>query len=405
MIRGGMKGMAAGLALLAASPAVAEDGLGWQDGLPRLSAFGGGFTMRPSLRLDADAGSFFGQDEPEGFRSGVNLRRARLGLRGALGQAVEYRFTWDFGGSSPNDYSQVYEAQLAWKALDGMTVRAGAFQLRHLPEYAGSSFETLFLERAAISNIAASVASGDTRTALGLEAHGERWVASAYGTGGVLSTRNDGRQRGLVGRAAWLAFDAPGGALQLGLNGAHQFEPGTSPGRNSIGLDDYPELRVDSRVFLDTGTIPADSASAWGPEAAGRAGPLYVEALYQRVTVDALSGGRRDFSGWYVQAALPLLGPPREREADSGSWGLGTVPDFNPAAGGFGALELAGRYSEADLRDGETRGGRQRIWSVGLNWFPAAWLRLSAQYQNGRIGLDGPDRDFQAIGLRAAFEM
>jgi phosphate-selective porin OprO/OprP len=400
--------LAAGLAVLA-GPALAQtqaDGIDWSSGLPSLRALDGNFTLRPLLRLDADAGSFFGQDEPGGFRSGVNLRRGRLGLRGTVLQDFSFNVTWEFGGSAPNDYGNIYEAQVAYTGLGWGTIRAGAFTPQHLPEYAGSSFDLLFLERAAISNIAASVASGDTRLAVGLEAHGPRWVASFYGSDGVLSTRNDDRQRGLAGRAAVLAVDQPWGQLQIGLNIAWQFEPGSSPGPNSASFADYPELRVDTRRFLNTRSIPADGSHAFGPELAGRAGPVYFEALYQKVGADAFEGGAREFSGWYAQAALPLLGSARQRDAETGTW---TRPrgreDFNPAAGDWGALELTGRYSTADLRDAETRGGRQRIWTVGLNWFPLRALRFSAQYENGRIGLDGPDRDFQAVGLRAALSL
>jgi phosphate-selective porin OprO/OprP len=382
------------------------DGIDWSSGLPSLRALDGNFTLRPLVRLDADAGSFFGQKEPDGFRSGVNLRRGRLGLRGTVLKDFSYNFTWEFGGSNPNDYNNIYEAQVAYTGLGWGTIRVGAFTPQHLPEYSGSSFDLLFLERAAITSVAASVASGDTRVAVGLEAHGERWVGSLYGTDGVLSTRNDDRQRGLVGRAAALLLDDTLAQLQLGVNMAYQFEPGSSPGPNSASFADYPELRVDSRRFLNTRSIPADHSYAWGPELAGRAGPAYVEALYQRVEVDALSGGDRSFDGWYLQAALPLIGPPRQRDASTGTWARPKVEQgFKPLAGQWGALELTGRYSTVDLRDGPTRGGRQSIWTVGLNWFPLNNLRLSAQYENGSIVNNGPDRDFQAVGLRASLSL
>jgi phosphate-selective porin OprO/OprP len=401
--------------LLTAGPAMAQlqgnsagpaDGIDWSAGVPALRAFGGDFTLRPVIRLDGDAGSFFGQDEPNGFRSGLNLRRGRFGLRGTLLRDFSYNVTWEFGGSNPNDYNNIFEAQMAYTGLGWATIRAGAFTPQHLPEYSGSSFDLLFLERAAITNIAASVASGDTRLALGMEAHGERWVGSLYGTDGVLSTRNDDRQRGLVGRTAALLIDDPVVQLQLGINGAYQFEPGSSPGPNSASFADYPELRVDSRRFLNTRSIPADHSSAWGPEIAGRAGPAYFEALYQRVEADALSGGGRSFDGWYVQAALPLFGSSRQRDKQTGTWARPKVESgFNPSAGYWGALELTGRYSTADLSDSPTQGGRQSIWTVGLNWFPLNSLRFSAQYENGKIGLSGPDRDFQAVGLRASLSL
>ena len=402
----GLSALLAAATGAAAQESDAPDGLRWRDGRPTLLALDGNLTASPVLRLDADAVSFFGQSRPGGFRSGANLRRARVGVEGGIGSALEYSFVWDFGGSDPNDWSAIYEAQVAYTGLRWGTVRLGAFKLKHLPEFSDSSFDLPFLERAAVSNLAASVASGDTRVALGLEARGERWVGSLYLTNGVLSERNDGRQRGAAGRVAVLAVDRPDAQLQLGVNGAWQFETGGG----GASFADYPEARVDTRQFLDTGPLRADATHAIGPEASARLGGLLVEAVWQRLGVDATpaaGGGVKVFEGWYVQAIHPLLGPGRRRNARTGVW---TRPDVSEqpldlASGRLGALELAGRYSTADLRDRSVRGGRQRIWTAALNWFPRRDLKLTAQYANGTVDLDGRDRDFQAIGLRIAFNL
>jgi phosphate-selective porin OprO/OprP len=406
-------------AVLAAAPAAGQDpttpprqdGVVWDDAKPTLRLGGGAFTASPILRLDADAGSYFGQDAPGGYRSGVNLRRGRLGVRGTVLQDFSYNFTWDFGGATPNDYSNLFEAQVAYTGLDGATIRAGAFTPQHLPEYAASSLDLLFMERASITSIASSLASGDTRLAVGIEGNGAigsggaRWNASGYVTGGVASTPNDDRQRGVAGRAVVLALAHPDLQLQLGVDFAAQLHPGTNPGPAAVRLRDYPELRVDSRRLLDSGSIPADHAMAVGPELAGRLGPLYFEALWQRVEIDATNGGDRSFEGWYIQGAYPLIGPARERNQDDGTWERPATEGWiNPSANNWGALELAARYSTVDLRDG-TRGSNQSIWTVGLNWYLSRQLRLAAQYQNGTTNLFTSNRDFQAVGLRAIFSL
>ncbi len=398
---------AAGTGTVAAAQehAPSPDGFGWREGHPTFTAFDGGLRLSPVLRLDADAVSFFGQSRPGGFRSGANLRRARVGAEGEALGAFEYSLIWDFGGSDPGDWSQIYEVQVAYTGLGWGAIRLGAFKLQHLPEFSGSSFDLPFLERATVSNLAASVASGDTRLAVGLEARGERWVGSLYLTDGVLSERNDGGQRGAAGRLAVLAVDRPEAQLQLGFNGAWRFETG---GRGGASFGDYPELRVDTRRFLGTGTLRADAVHAIRPELNARLGPLVVEAVWQRLGVDgpADGGASRRFEGWYVQGIQPLLGPGRRRDARNGAWARPDVAEpLDPAAGRFGALEFAGRYSTADLRAGSVRGGRQRIWSAVLNWFPRDSVRVTAQYENGAIDLDGRDRAFQAVGLRVAFNL
>ena len=132
-----------------------------------------------------------------------------------------------------------------------------------------------------------------------------------------------------------------------------------------------------------------------------------VEALWQSLVVDAPADGdaARRFEGWYVQAIHPLLGPGRRRNPRTAVWArpdIGNEP-LDLAAGGFGALEIAGRYSSADLRDGRTRGGAQRIWTAALNWFPRQDLRITAQYSDGTIALDGRHPRIKAVGFRVAF--
>ncbi|WP_338665532.1 porin [Pararoseomonas sp. SCSIO 73927] len=388
-------------ALMAALPAAAQearpDGLRWDGIAPTLQLAEGNFTVRPLVRLDADLGSFFGQDEPGGFRSGVNLRRGRLGLGGTVLRDFTYTFVWEFGGSAPNDYNNIYEAQIAYTGLGWATIRAGLFTPQHMPEYAGSSFDLPFMERAAITNLAASLATGDTREAAGIEGRGElggggaRWNASAYVTGGVGSTPHDGRQRGAAGRAVVLLPPMGPVQFQIGADVAAQFHPGTDPGPQAVRLRDYPELRVDSRRFLDSGSIRAGQAWAVGPEAAGRVGPLYLEAVWQRLTVEPTDGPTRRFDGWYVEGLLTVIGPARERSNETGTWRR------PKAEGRFGSVEVGLRYSTADL--GATR---QSIWTAGVNWYLTDRFRLQAQYENGRTG---ESRDFQAIGMRASFNL
>ena len=384
--------------------AASPDGMRWAGPVPTLQLGGGDFTLRPTLRLDADAGSFLGQDEPGGYRSGVNLRRGRLGVSGTVLRDFSYVLTWEFGGSSPNDYNNFYEGQVAYTGLPGTTLRIGAFTPQHMPDYAIASFDLPFLERAAISNIVAALASGDTRLAAGAEGNGAlgnegaRWNASGYVTGGVGSTPHDERQRGLAGRAVVLAVDRPGLQFQLGADAAAQFHPGTSPGPESIRLRDYPEIRVDSRRFLDSGALRAGSAWAAGPELSARLGPVYLEAAWQQVRVDTATAGDARFQGWYVQGMVPVLGEPRQRVNATGTWRRPTAKDWP------GAVELAARYSTVDLRDAG-QGSRQSVATFGVNWYPTERLRLAAQYENGTTALIGRNRDFQVIGLRAAFNL
>ncbi len=388
------------------SPAPTPNGLAWKNDRLTLSLADGDFTLSPLVRLDVDRAMFLHQNRPGGFETSTDIRRGRLGVRGTFLRDFEYNLTWEFG-SFPNRTNVPFEAQIGWNGLGWGTVRVGAFTLQHMPEFAGSSFDLPFMERASITGIVTSLSSGDTRNAVGLEARGARWNTSLYVAAGSPATLQSDRQRGLVGRAVVVAIDEPGAQIQIGFDGAAQFNAGTSPSLETIRLRDYPELRGgNSRRFLDTAGIRADRSYAIGPEVAGRIGPVYVEAVYQHVGIDVAGGGSRSFDGWYVEGAVPLLGPSRERSRATGTWGRPkTAGWIDPSAGNWGAVEAAARYSTVDLRDGATRGGRQRIWTAGLNWYLSPNAKLQAEYENGRIDLDRRPRDFQAVGLRVAVSL
>lgn len=388
------------------TPAPAPNGLAWRNDRLTLTLADGNFTISPIVRIDADEVSFFDQNRAGGYRSGTDFRRNRYGVRGTFLHDFDYNFTWEFG-SRPSTANTIFEADIGWNGLGWSSIRVGAFSLQHLPEFAASSYDLLFLERASITNIAASVASGDTREAIGMEARGDRWNASFYVSGGTASARNSGKQRGLAGRAVGLVLDQPGAQLQVGLDGSAQFKPGLNNAAATVRFSDYPELRgTTSLKFLDTGSIRADGAHSIGPEIMGRAGPVYFEAVYQHVGVDVTGGGSRDFDGWYVQAAVPLLGPPRERVRNTGTWARPKTQGWiDPLAGNWGAIEATARFSTVDLRDGPTRGGRQRIWTVGANWYLSPNLKIMANYESGRVHRDAGDREFQAVGFRAALSM
>jgi phosphate-selective porin OprO/OprP len=392
-------------------------------GRPTLTLADGNFTAQPVVRLDMDVGGFWGQTrypggKPVEFgdsgRAGVpdpliNARRARAGVQGTYLRDFTYNFTWEFAPGPGKQFdlaknSKLFELQTAWNGLGWGTVRAGAFTLFHTLENSGSSFESLMLERPAIINLATSLASGDTRTALGLEARGDRWFAAGYGTAGVLGTLHTGNQRGMAGRAAALAVDEAGWKVLVGGSAAAQFHPGNSPAPETVQLRDYPELRLEPTRLLDTGRIKAGSGYAAGPEVSGMVGPVHFAAEYQWIEVDANAGlPNASFRGYYANVAVPLFGGQRRYDKARGGWARPRFEALNPAANTWGFAELVARYSFASLTDGRFRGGRQEVFGVALNYYPLNRLRASIQYNNGHVTLDGPDRGFQAIGARLAF--
>ncbi|MBW6399022.1 OprO/OprP family phosphate-selective porin [Roseomonas sp. HJA6] len=402
----------AALALLCLLPATARSQevpptvsmQGWR---PTLTLGGGDVVLQPSLRFDLDGGTFWDQPQNDGqprrFDGGFNVRRARLGVQGTVLRDFTYNVTWQFEPDPGKqfDWASVYlmDGWIAYSGLPWVTFRVGAFTPLNTLDYSGSSFETLFMERASIINIAASIATGDSRYGAGAELHSDRLFGAFYATDGVSTTRDDGNQRGLAGRVAALAVDTEEVKLLVGGSASYQFQPGTS-GNATIRLRDYPQLRLSPLQLLNTGSMPADAASAIGPELSGTVGKLLFQGEYQRIQVDRTNGTNPIFQGYYLSLAYPLIGQARRYDSHRAVWTRPHFAELDPAQGHWGYLELATRYSSANLFDGAVRGGHQTIWGTALNWYPFRALRASVEYQVGQITLDGPNRGFQSIGVR-----
>ena len=94
------------------------------------------------------------------------------------------------------------------------------------------------------------------------------------------------------------------------------------------------------------------------------------------------------FGGWYVEGGWMLTGERRAYNASTAAFDGPTVAHpFSLRDDGWGAWELAARYSDADLNSDagalgtapskdSIRGGDQQIWSVGLNWYPNQVFRV-----------------------------
>jgi phosphate-selective porin OprO/OprP len=133
-------------------------------------------------------------------------------------------------------------------------------------------------------------------------------------------------------------------------------------------------------------------------ESAGSWRNFFAEAGYFRFGVNrrqTLSDIGRGYQGYFLGGSWVMTGETRRWSSSSGSFS-GPVPARKLGEDGFGALELAVRYSDLDLNDnagqigmalplGGSRGGDQRILGLGLNWSPTDLFRFALQAQNIHI--------------------
>jgi phosphate-selective porin OprO/OprP len=335
--------------------------------------------------------------------SGSNLRRAQLGLQGKVLDDWGYFFNYEFGGSGTEGGGRVQSLYAEYTAFAPLTLRVGVFPPPGGLEDNTSSSDTIFLERAAPSDVLRNTVGGDGRHTISIIYATPVFYAAASLTGGrVGDAAVFDEQQALLGRIAGLVYNKGDTRIALSASGAYLYKVAdTAAGANAarpLTFSAIPELSVDSTAarLVTTGAVDSQSATIWGIEGAAQWSSLYAQAGYFGYAIERRQSPLSDpeFSGWYLQASWLLTGEVRGYNLQNATF---TQPKpriiFAPDSGGWGAWEIAARYSnlEFNYREGHAgaaaptdgiRGGEQSIWTAGLNWYPNSVIRFALDYQH-----------------------
>lgn len=410
-------------------------------GKPSIASSDGKFTATLHGVMQLDTAKYFQDDDlpaavtARDLNGGANFRRARLGMDGTLFGDFAYNILLDFGGGGAEDTGRIQEFWLQYSGVDHYKVRIGAFAPSLGLADAASTNGAMFPERAAVADIARGLAGGDTRVGVGVTRASERLMASVVLTGATISAFNSGatsfngatfdEQQGAALRLAGTPLRGDGWLMHAGVNASVITQPAdrgaSAASRYAVQLRERPELRVDGTRLVDTGSIDADGAAAVGFELAFQKKNLVFQGEYFDLSIDRRSpaAGVTDpeFSGWYVESGWVLTGETRKYNTGTAAFDAPPVArPFDPAAGAWGAWELAARYAVVDLDANadsavvanRVRGGEQAIWSLGVNWFPNPAVKFMLGVQDVSIerrNASGAslDQDYRAVNLRSQF--
>jgi phosphate-selective porin OprO/OprP len=144
--------------------------------------------------------------------------------------------------------------------------------------------------------------------------------------------------------------------------------------------------------FVDTGYLVADGVSSFAPELLVIEGPFSLQSEMTVATVNNASLlfvrpgrplGDPMFWGTYVEASYVLTGEHRTYDRRNGTYDRIRV---DTGAGGqhrgWGAWQLAYRYSYLDLNDIGIKGGILQQHTIGLNWYINDNAKLQFNYAN-----------------------
>jgi len=382
------------------------------NGRPTIATGDGNFTLALRTLVQFDWAYYSQGTRPPGtdFSSGSNFRRARFGASGTLFHDWQYEFIYDFGGSGV-EAPGISSAFIQYDGIAPLHLRVGAFPPPESFEDSTSASDLVFLERAQPTDIQRGIAGSDGRNAAQVFAYDDDYYASvAYTLGLVNDAAVFDEQQAVVGRVAYRLLRSLDYNLAVGGNFSYVFkiaDTAAGPGSpTAFRLRERPELNVDSQNIrlVDTGTIDASDYWDWGFEAAGNWKSVYAQGGYFGYNVARRFGplADPDFSGWYVQASWLLTGEQKPYRPERGAYSSPKPNDpltFDNvgSGGGIGAWEIAARYSDLDLdyqagapgtvkTAAGFRGGDQKIYTVGLNWYPNTAIRFVLDYQHTDVG-------------------
>jgi phosphate-selective porin OprO/OprP len=337
-------------------------------------------TIHPDNSLEAAV--------PAGRGEGVECRRCRIYFSGDLYDRFIFKSQFEFT-TGEVVFADVY---VGMKKLGPVgTVKFGHMKEPFSLEELTSSNDITFMERSLISFF-------DSDRSAGLMAQNHHlntrltWALGIFvPTGAQAEFFQDGTAHHLSGRMTGLPKYADDGEklVHLGVSVSHQFlEDGST-----LSYSQRPESHLALKYVsfsdsdVDDNNVPTTGNTLLAAELAWVHGPLSIQSEYKSVRAqDPVTREFSLFGGAYAYASYFVTGEHRSYKTMDGEFGRVTPNKrFDPANGGWGALELGARYSYLDLKDNIYNGGEEWDITVGVNWYLYSQFRIMANYVYAKV--------------------
>jgi phosphate-selective porin OprO/OprP len=344
----------------------------------------GRFKFNVGGRVQVDWAVFDQDITPLG--DGMELRRARLKAEGTMYKDFKFKLEANFDSNGDVSVTDAWVSYQGFKPLGlPLVLTAGHQKVPFSQQSMTSSNWQVFQERSMQDSFIDNPAMGRRRLGFIAHSYGEHWMASAGLFAEGINDRGDQNQGfGTAGRLLFYPFIQERKLLTVG--GAVYYREW----RQQEFADDYlrfrarPESYVANRRLINTGWMsPLDGTLMYNVEVSGLWGSFHAQGEYTGASVRRVGKADLSFGGWYVQAGYFLTGENRVYDRKSGKYKR-VVPKSMVGEGGFGAWEVAARYSEMDLTSGDIAGGKERNVTLGVNWWMnrSFMIRLSYIYAN-----------------------
>lgn len=344
---------------------------------------------------------------------GTEVRRIRFHMAGTVKDSTFFKLELDFTGNDKAVQSDVpkggsgtaqplkgstvvlKDAYIGMKdLLPFATVQVGHFKEPFSLEELTSDNYVTFMERALPNSFAPGYNMGLMLNDAPL---GERmtWAVGVFqdtDDRGYLQANNGWNFTGRVTALPWYENNGEQ-LLHVGVSGSHR-----GPA-NAYRYTARPEMHM-AKTFLDTGSIETGNVDLMNGEAAVVLGPLSLQGELMRAQVARNGKSTSAFNGGYVYASYFLTGERRNYRTSTAVFDrIKPLSNFGVHKGGergWGAWEVAARYSWLDLNDHDIQGGSMADWTFGLNWYLNPNMRIQANYV--LADLNGTDKSRGGAG-------
>ena len=336
----------------------------WNNGL-RIDSADRNFRVAIGGRIHNDWAVFSSANRVEGavgpLQDGVEFRRTRLHVNGEIYRNVNFRAEYDWGGGPTIKDLYVGVSDLPVVG----NVRVGHFKEPFTLDEPTSDNNTTFMERALPNAFAPSRNTGlmfhDALTKQRMT-----WQLGVFRDTDDFGDNSADGKYNLTGRVTGRPWYQDGGRKLVHAGFAYSRRKATT---GQFRLSGRPEAHLAPR-FVDTGSFDGKTLHMIGTELALVNGPVSLQSEYVRAFVTRPNANRVDFSSLYVQGSYFLTGEHRTYENDTAVFGrISPKQNFEGIGQGWGAWEIAARYSRLNLDDQPIFGGKLQDVTLGLNWY------------------------------------
>ncbi len=411
LVAGSALGVALALGLGVA--AQAQDMTYKWSGAPQFSNDDVSFKFRGRILVD-----YVAQDvNKEGPGGDYKTRNARgrqvfLGVEGKLNNYFAYKAEggWVNGGSPSWD-----DVVIEYKPSEQISLMAGNIKAAGLENLTSTRFTT-FMDRGpygdfGVDSYLLSVVGKYTgynySATLAIQ-------GNSINSADVSNASADSKERiGITARGHYAPINTDTDKLHLALSYRYRHRGDET----AFAYTGRTTSNYSNATYYTTGAI-GNRDKTLAAEAMFIHGPFSAQGEFSNIDVTrvggAAVGGNPTVKVGYAFVSFWPTGETRNYDATAGEVKRPKI--LNPVtAGGMGGIELAVRYDYADLTDAyktlnvkpaTSQAGKYTSWTLGVNYYPTSYVRLQANYTDGKADNYGlnQDYDIKQFQLRAQLD-